>query len=281
MFKLHVQGLCLCVFDTRRHRLRICCLNSGLNEALGIPVHLQTLVAPTAAVKSFTATPLRSMTGRLRAPFTDGSAVGWDLTERQVSMTNGAGLPTKHAEDLPDRHPDPAAPDWTPLHWVMPISRYLPGSTVKPATLEIGAMTTAIVDVTGAKAFGGAPETLRRDSTFTFWFNNGVDQAVTDTMILEFDNVPDVRVADVNGRKLGEIVFADGTEAWLINEATDRDIQNEKAADSDRHGQHLAGYFQVLDKVPANQVLPVRLMQWQRFPGVVDGTFCIVLRADI
>jgi len=287
MFTLHVQGLSLCVFDSKNDRLRVCCLNSAFKQTNRIPIHLQTLVAAKSSVdtRATTVPALASVLGRLRLPFADATHAAWDFSGRRVTVAGGdghGGLPRRHDPKLKIHHPDPKNPDYSPLHWVLSADRYLPKAKLRAEALEIGPMTSALVDVTGGECVGGEPDTIPNDKKFVFKFTQKLDQAVTDTMDVRFDKPPLIRFLAADGAEVGTVAFKDGSEAFLINEATDNDIFNEKRAfpgDKER-GRHLRGYWAVFDNLPRQLKLPKRGKQWLRGrQPIIDVTFCVVMRA--
>ncbi len=140
-------------------------------------------------------------------------------------------------------------------------------------------MTNALVDITGGICSGGKPETIGRDQTFVWRFRPEFQQAITDTMEVRFSTVPKIAIRTAGGATVGEVAFNEGSEAWLVHEATDRDVSNEKAAFPSQKGRHLFAFWQAFSGLPEDLALPSAVKQWQPDPFIVETTFCVILMA--
>lgn len=286
MVTVHIEGLSIGVFDHTRQLLRVCMLNAGFNETLRIPHHIQSLIVRRQDLVTPLNPPKGNVKGRLSSVrFREADHAAWDLSGMMPRIDGGSGLPEKKADTLSQAHPDPITPDWSPLHWVIPFDRYLPGCKVSADAQQIGEMTSAIVEISGGACHGSSPATLGPDADKVWFFNLKTVQAVTDTMDVRFDAAPSIELRNAAGESLGSIVVKDGAEIWLSNEATDRDIQLEKTVfnpdNPAHHGRHLKAYFEVLTALRGSDppAMPVKVAAWKP-SAIVSGTFCIVGRAD-
>lgn len=231
-FTLCIRGLTISVFE--KTAVRTLLLNSGCDPSLQIPHHLSMLVLPRAAVSAHGAAPLPSLRGRaslreldaLEPDAIDRDYVGWDLTGLTVT-TGAAGAPARTGGTLPLTHPDSMMSDWSDLHWVMDLGRFQPGATIVGAALAPGAITSAIVELTGGVMAGGVP-TNGDDANWVWFFSPGITQAVTDTLTWTVAGQTTLTFADSHGPR-GTVVVEGQGVGYLVNEATAADNRREIA----------------------------------------------------
>lgn len=279
MFTLRIQGLCLCVHEAKQ--LSIYMLNSAYDPKNRLPYHLQTLVVEKSAVVKSSGGELLSLLGRMRNSNTplddDGKFIGWDLGGKTVSIGDGSGVPAlvTSAVAAGTEHPANAA-DFTDPYWTLDVARLSPGASIEAEAMTLGKRTNAVVAITGGVSNSGTPQ--NGDDANWVWDFGTFKQAVTDTLTVEWSSPPTVEISQ-GAVKVGEIELASG-EGHLVNEASQIDNENDQEVHElggiVEPARHLVGYRQALTKFPA--ALPRKDYEWSGQGGILEGTFCIILR---
>jgi hypothetical protein len=229
MFRFHILGLCLC--KQGKNSTDVLMLNSGYPRVTPAPHHLQTLFAPRQYVRSYSLPRLASVSGRFRDEWEDSVWLGWDLGGKTGELL-GEGAPAYEVA-LPANptHPDPAAMDWSSLHWVFDMARAIPadGLVLRDEFRRIGKHTSAMIRFRGGRIAGGEPFS---DGSNAIWkVSSTYRQAFTDTVDVIYDDGPPViEFFDADNQPVGEVVMEANGEAWLINEAPERSLQLKVAA---------------------------------------------------
>ena len=229
MFRFHILGLCLC--KQGKNSTDVLMLNSGYPRSTPAPHHLQTLFAERQYVQSYSLPKLASVSGRFRDEWKDSVWLGWDLGSK-VGELLADGAPGYNVVAPTDpMHPNPAAMDWSSLHWVFDMASAIPDAKLflKEEFRRIGPHTSAMIRFRGGRLAGGKPFS---DGSNAIWKVSATyRQAFTDTVDVIYDDGPPViEFLDADNQPVGEVVMEQQGEAWLINEAPERSLQLQVAA---------------------------------------------------
>lgn len=217
MFTLHVTGLVVCAFTPTR--LELLMLDASGSDEFAIPHHLPSLVARRSSVRSYSLSRLASLQGRFAGKFSNTDHVGWPL-ESVTGAGGQGGTPVKQIDGVTADHPDSNTPDWSSLHWVLDLNRMMPTGRLRDEYRRLGRYTNAILTLRGGRARGGDPFTSMGNHIWRV--TDGYEQALTDTLDLQFDEPPSLEFRNADNALVGDIQWESSGEAWLINEAPER-----------------------------------------------------------
>jgi hypothetical protein len=280
---INVQGLSLCHFN--QDRMAVAMANSGRNPSLKIPKHLQTLILPKAAVDAgdTSADGLKvTLLGRVRDDLTDAAYWGWNLEGYELSVGPGSGAPARKPPVSRDRHPDPHAPDWADMRWVMDIKRFSPGSLMFPDVLEVSSeprgFSRAVAWFTGGQVAGSPPQRKNRDCNHIWEFSPQYEQAVTDSLVYTLRQREPIVLTLSNASATFTITVSTDAVGHLMNEATPGDIAGELPGGVARHAR---AYFELFHHVLGVPEAPIRRTRFRTDDGggLIEGVFCIILSA--
>lgn len=214
MFTIHVTGLVICVFAPTR--LELLMLDASGSDIAAVPHHLPSLVARRSMVRSYSLSRLSSLHGRFAGKFASDTHVGFPL-EGLTGDGGQGGAPVPQIDGASGAHPDPNAPDWSSLHWVLDLNRMVPEGALRSEYRQLGQYTNAIVTLRGGRVRGGNPFTAIGNHIWAI--ADGYEQALTDSLDIEFDEPPILEFRNSDNATVGGIQWEQQGEAWLINEA--------------------------------------------------------------
>lgn len=217
MFTIHVTGLVICAFAPSR--LELLMLDASGSDEFVVPHHLPSLVARRSHVRAHSLSRLASLQGRFAGQFSNSTHIGWPIEGLTADGGQGAA-PERQQDGLTADHPDPNAPDWSSLRWVLDLNRMLPNGALRHEYRQLGQYTNAIVTLRGGRARGGDPFTAI--GNHIWGIAEGYEQALTDSLDIEFDQPPTLEFRNADNTVVGGLQWEQQGEAWLINESPGR-----------------------------------------------------------